>query len=451
MEKIGQFEIIKELGEGALAVVYKAKDPQLGRYVALKVLHPIFSKNKKNIERLRKEAQTLAKLNHSNVVRIYHLLEKDEILGIVNEYVDGNHLGDFLQTNKTIIPEIACKIICEILEALKHAHSRNIIHRDIKPENIIISSQGEVKLADFSIAKFLDQPDLTMTGHVVGSPFYLSPEQAKGEAVDSRSDLYSVGILFYKILTGKLPEIVHGKITPPSQFDEGIPTYLDKIILKSLNPDPFSRHQSAQDLKLDIEKNLGQDFETFNFIDIKAYFKNPQKYTSEMKKMISGELFKKGLENFKEKKFHQSSSLWNRALVYNPLNKDVQNHLDSFFYKKKHSFFYKKGVILSFAFGVILCGVYFLVKFSNNLPQGAPQTSTIQEVAPIHWAYLNVHKSNDIVFYINEKKIEVKKDTPLKLKPGVYQVRFQKKGFKDIQSKIELKPNETSNINIGSE
>ncbi|HWI57363.1 MAG TPA: serine/threonine-protein kinase, partial [Bacillota bacterium] len=204
-----QLEILECLGRGGMGVVYKARQPLLNRLVALKILAPEKEKDPQFAERFMREAQALARLNHPNIVTVYDFGETQGLYYLLMEFVDGMNLRQLLQ-NRKLVPEEALAIVPHICDALQYAHEQGIVHRDIKPENVLLDKQGRIKLADFGIAKILGQaaPEAARTAatEVVGTPYYMAPEQVeKPTKVDHRADIYSLGVVFYEMLTGELP------------------------------------------------------------------------------------------------------------------------------------------------------------------------------------------------------------------------------------------------------
>ncbi|MCC7377717.1 MAG: serine/threonine protein kinase [Verrucomicrobiales bacterium] len=248
-----QFEILECLGRGGMAVVYKARQPRLDRLVALKVLAPHRAKDPQFAERFQREAQALARLNHPAIVAVYEFGEANGLYYLVMEYVDGATLRDVLRQGR-VPPALALNLVPKICEALQFAHHEGVVHRDIKPENILLDRQGRVKIADFGIAKLFGAPSaalpLTEAKSVVGTPHYMAPEQVEHpQGVDHRADLYSLGVVFYELLTGELPL---GRFPPPSSRS-GIDPRLDAIVLRALEKEPTRRYQQASDIRTEVE------------------------------------------------------------------------------------------------------------------------------------------------------------------------------------------------------
>ncbi|MFF4256323.1 Stk1 family PASTA domain-containing Ser/Thr kinase [Streptomyces sp. NPDC001663] len=269
----GRYELGQVLGRGGMAEVYLAHDTRLGRQVAVKTLRADLARDPSFQARFRREAQSAASLNHPAIVAVYDTGE-DYIDGvsipyIVMEYVDGSTLRELLHSGRKLLPERTLEMTIGILQALEYSHRNGIVHRDIKPANVMLTRNGQVKVMDFGIARAMGDSGMTMTqtSAVIGTAQYLSPEQAKGEQVDARSDLYSTGCLLYELLTVRPPFVgdspvavayqhVREEPQPPSVFDPEITPEMDAIVLKALVKDPNYRYQSADEMRVDIEACL---------------------------------------------------------------------------------------------------------------------------------------------------------------------------------------------------
>ncbi|KAK1180741.1 Stk1 family PASTA domain-containing Ser/Thr kinase [Streptomyces sp. NBS 14/10] len=269
----GRYELGSVLGRGGMAEVYLAHDTRLGRTVAVKTLRVDLARDPSFQARFRREAQSAASLNHPAIVAVYDTGE-DYVDGvsipyIVMEYVDGSTLRELLHSGRKLLPERTLEMTVGILQALEYSHRNGIVHRDIKPANVMLTRNGQVKVMDFGIARAMGDAGMTMTqtAAVIGTAQYLSPEQAKGETVDARSDLYSTGCLLYELLTVRPPFIgdspvavayqhVREEPQPPSTFDPEITPEMDAIVLRALVKDPDYRYQSADEMRADIEAAL---------------------------------------------------------------------------------------------------------------------------------------------------------------------------------------------------
>ncbi len=246
-------EILELIGQGGMGVVYKARQKRLDRLVALKILSPKVSRDPAFAQRFVREAKTLARLNHPHIVAVYDFGQSDDLFYLLMEYVEGVNLHQLMAEQK-LSPKEALAIVPQICEALQYAHDMGVVHRDIKPGNILLDTAGHVKIADFGVAKLtgVTPVDVTLTasGVVMGTVHYMAPEQTEHpQQVDHRADIYSLGVVFYQLLTGELPL---GRFAPPSQKAQ-IDVRLDEVVLKTLEKEPQRRYQHARDVKTDVE------------------------------------------------------------------------------------------------------------------------------------------------------------------------------------------------------
>ncbi|WP_235952293.1 serine/threonine-protein kinase [Crateriforma spongiae] len=246
-------QVIELLGAGGMGAVYKAKQEGLDRVVALKILPAEFAHDAKFSLRFTREARTLAKLNHPNIVSVFEFGNVQDTFFFLMEFVDGPTLRDVVRAGG-LSPKHALEIIPHLCDALQYAHDNGVIHRDIKPENILLTHQGTVKIVDFGLSRLLDSPsqatDLTGTHQVMGTPRYMAPEQFEGtHQVDHRADIYSLGVVFYEMLTGELPM---GRFAAPSQ-KVAIDVRLDEVVLRTLEKEPSQRYQAASEIKSDLK------------------------------------------------------------------------------------------------------------------------------------------------------------------------------------------------------
>ena len=259
----GRYEVLKRVGSGGMADVYMAKDHKLNRNVAMKVLKSEYVEDEKFLKKFETEAQAVARLSHQNIVNIYDVGMEDGINYIVMELAEGITLKEYIRKKGYLSPKETVEISTQIASAISHAHKNHIIHRDIKPQNILVSDTGIIKVTDFGIAKATSSNTVTSTATAMGSVHYISPEQAKGRFCDEKSDIYSLGITMYEMVTGHVPfdhengvtiALMHlqNEITPPSQIRDGIPDSLEKIILKCTMKKPEERYQTADDLIADL-------------------------------------------------------------------------------------------------------------------------------------------------------------------------------------------------------
>ena len=260
----GRYRIQRKLGAGGMADVYLAEDQELGRRVAIKILNGRHANDDQFIERFRREAKNAAALNHPNIVSIYDRGEAEDTYYIAMEFLDGRTLKELIVGRGAAPINVAIEYARQILSALRFAHRHGIVHRDIKPHNVLVDGEGRVKVTDFGIAR-AGTSQMTETGSIVGTAQYLSPEQAKGGEVDPRSDLYSLGVVLYELLTGKTPfdgetpvEIAMKHLSttpqPPSKLRPDVPRELDMVVMRALAKNPDERYQSADEMEGDLER-----------------------------------------------------------------------------------------------------------------------------------------------------------------------------------------------------
>ena len=262
------YRVTKLLGEGGMGNVYLAEHQKLGRQVAIKMLHGRLSRNAALRERFKNEASTLAHLQHPNIVALYDYIENEDGLFLVMEYVDGRGLDEYINTVSGPIPqERAVTMFSQILDGFQYAHDQQVVHRDIKPSNVLVNKQGIPKIMDFGIAKILSaDKSLTKTGMQMGTVLYMSPEQVKGEKVDHRSDIYSLGITLFQMVTGQCPysrdstefevynQIVNKPLPSPRQVYPGVSKRIERVICRATNKKPSKRFEDCSEFKLVLTK-----------------------------------------------------------------------------------------------------------------------------------------------------------------------------------------------------
>ncbi|MGO9909162.1 MAG: protein kinase domain-containing protein, partial [Solirubrobacteraceae bacterium] len=262
-----RYRIVSRLGAGGMADVFLAEDEQLGRKVALKLLYQRFAEDPGFVERFRREAQSAAGLQHPNVVSVYDRGSYDGTYYIAMEYLPGRSLKQLIRAEAPLDPIRAIDITLQILRAARFAHRRGVIHRDLKPHNVIVDDQDNAKVTDFGIAR-AGASDMTETGSIMGTAQYLSPEQAQGFAVSDASDLYSVGVILYELLTGAVPfegesavaiafKQVSAAPRPPSELNPAIPPSLDAVVMRALAKDPAHRYANADELIEALQRERG--------------------------------------------------------------------------------------------------------------------------------------------------------------------------------------------------
>ncbi|GAB5604758.1 serine/threonine-protein kinase [Sideroxyarcus sp. TK5] len=265
ISQLGRYEVISELGQGAMGVVYKARDPLIDREVAIKTINlSLALEEREEYEaRFYQEAKAAGRLSHPNIVTIYDVGRTGDIAYIAMEYLHGRELRDVLNENKTLPVQQVLDVIIQVAQGLSYAHEHEIVHRDVKPSNVMIIRDGHVKITDFGIARMASAAVRTQTGMVLGSPKYMSPEQVLGKLTDQRSDIFSLGVMLYEMLTGQVPFIgenvnaimyqtLNAIPAPPSNANPAVPEMLNYIVAKALAKDLDARYQNANELVNDL-------------------------------------------------------------------------------------------------------------------------------------------------------------------------------------------------------
>ena len=260
----GRYELLEKIGDGGMAVVYKGKDKLLNRFIAVKILRPEFTKDATFVENFKRESQAAAGLSHPNIVGVYDVGREGNINYIVMELIEGDTLNKIIEREAPMDYRKVIDISKQVASALRVAHKNKIIHRDVKPHNIMITNDGVVKLADFGIARAVNDATLSTGSKIVGSVHYFSPEQARGNYVDERSDIYSLGIVMYEMLTGKVPfdgdnpvtvalKHINEEITPPRELEPGIPPALERCVMKATSKYQTNRYANADELIQELD------------------------------------------------------------------------------------------------------------------------------------------------------------------------------------------------------
>ena len=337
-EKIGNYKLLEQIGEGGMATIYRASHEVLKRDVALKKMK---KPSRESISRFKHEAQMSAKLNHENIVSVYDFIQEGRSFYLVLEYIDGIDVRNVLEIDSPIPHMQAVRIVHEVAMGLEYAHFKKIIHRDIKPSNILLSKDGDIKIIDFGVAKAESTSQMTTTGIIVGTPSYMSPEYANGEELTPQSDVYSLGVLIFELLTGFKPfvaptnnelliAITKGKYRKPRKYNREIPFRLQRIVSKAMHVNPRKRYKSMADFIRALSRYLKNEPQSNIKRELQLYF---------------GEVSEKN----RQKKY-QTSFLTGDS--------DLQLGLS----RKK----WKKVLISTFAVLVLVFGSYFSYKFLKN-------------------------------------------------------------------------------------
>ncbi|NDJ84393.1 MAG: protein kinase [Chloroflexi bacterium] len=276
--KFGKYQLVERLGRGGMADVYKAYQPGLNRFVAIKLMHGHLADSADFVERFKREAQSVGQLRHPHIVQVIDFDVEDDVYYMVMEFIKGNTLKSYIEQRGALRPEEALRITENLADALSYAHENNMIHRDIKPANVMFTTEAytHAVLTDFGIARILGEAGLTVSGTMIGTPAYMCPEAGRGESVDSRGDIYSLGIVLFEMLTGRVPfdadtpfavvmKHVNEPLPPLSQVRPGLPDSIERLLLKALAKDPDERFQTAEEFKQaiqDVRSNLRSQLPT---------------------------------------------------------------------------------------------------------------------------------------------------------------------------------------------
>jgi tRNA A-37 threonylcarbamoyl transferase component Bud32 len=334
-----RYTLIEEVGQGGMAVVYRAQDETLKREVAIKILHQHLAGEPESKARLEREAQAVAKLRHANILEIFDYSGLGSASSyIVTEFIDGQTLKQYLNGRPLGFSEVAALIAVEVCHALAHAHSLGVIHRDVKPENVMIRKDGLIKLMDFGIAQVLDFQRMTVTGQLLGSPAYMAPEIIEGKPLDFRTDVFSVGIMLYLLATAELPfagrnphevlrRIAEGRFADPRTVGRGVDQVLSRIITRALAHRPDDRYPDVTPMCDDLIGYLTEAGLTDVRGELRAYFADPGAYDKALPKRLAAALTESAQTQLGAGRRTKAMELWNRVLAFDPDNATVTTAL----------------------------------------------------------------------------------------------------------------------------
>lgn len=337
---IDKYQILEEVGQGGMSVVYKGLDMSLNREVAVKVLHRHLASQEEARQRFQREAHAVAKLRHENILEIFDYSGRESAESwIVTEFIRGRTLRGFIAEHALAFPEIAAMLTVEVCRALAHAHSLGVLHRDVKPENIMIRDDGVLKLTDFGIAQIVDSQRMTVTGQLLGSPAYMSPEHVEGRPLDFRTDVFSTGILLYQLSTSELPfkgrnpheilkRIAECKFLDARVVNPLVSDRLNRIIMKALARNPDDRYPTVGPLLDDLLRFLSEVELGDPRTELRNYFAKPVSYEQALRQRLIAALTKRGRVEFESKHTAVALELWNRVLTIDPANEDVLGLID---------------------------------------------------------------------------------------------------------------------------
>ena len=412
----GRYEIQEIVGVGGMSVVYKAYDNVDDRVVAVKILKDEFLTNDDFVRRFKNESKAIALLSHPNIVKVYDVSFGEKLQYIVMEYVDGITLKEYIQKQGAITWNDALFFTTQILKALQHAHDKGIVHRDIKPQNIILLPNGNIKVADFGIARFSRSETRTLTDTAIGSVHYISPEQAKGEFTDEKADIYSVGVVLYEMLAGKVPFEAESAVSVAlmqlqnnakrlTEINPDIPLGLEQICIHAMEKDPKDRYQSATEMLLDVEEVINNPKTVFDyscFVD-----KSPTKYISDTDKITAE----------------------NPVINEKPIEKAVDSDEDEVeYYDPDH----KKKVISAVLIGIIILVTAAVLLVMAITGSFKTSTNTLDNFVGFSYDELISSNKYDYEFVLEQKKTDA-------VEPGIVVDQSPEAGSKVISgSQVKL-------------
>ncbi|MBU3114078.1 Stk1 family PASTA domain-containing Ser/Thr kinase [Clostridium lacusfryxellense] len=369
---LNRYELLEKIGEGGMGVVYKAKCHLLNRFVAVKILKAELSDDEDFVMRFKREATSIAKLSHPNIVNIHDVGSENNINFIIMEYINGKTLKQIIKEDGRLSPQKTLDIVLQVAKALECAHSNNIIHRDIKPDNIMITQDMMVKIMDFGIAKVMDSSTITISNKVMGTVHYFSPEQAKGKLVDCRTDIYSLGIVMYEMVTGKVPYNAESSITiammhiqetaiPPKKIITDIPENINQVILKAMEKEPIKRYQTANEMVkilMSIKENPNYKIGVNNNID---------NATRLMDTVISSDI-RDDLTTIMSPTSGEDETMINNDIEVQPLKRKISK---------------KKKVMILMASIILVMFVAGLGKFISKDETAKTPTSAVKTTVPV--------------------------------------------------------------------
>ncbi|MFH1434192.1 MAG: protein kinase [Pseudomonadota bacterium] len=367
-DRIGKYTIIELIGHGGMASVYRGQDEDLERAVAIKVLHPHLEDRQEAKERFRREAKAIAKISHPNIVEIYDYSGEDAKQSyIVTQLVSGGNLSSLRESVGQFPIEAAACMAVQVADGLRFAHTCGVVHRDIKPENLLCDKDGTVKIADFGIAHLADAHDMTVTGQILGSPYYMSPEQVLGNHLDEKSDIYSFGSLLFWLATGKLAfdggnphavlrNIVEKEIDDPQRLHPAMGKRLSRIIQRCLKKEPEERYPSLVPIVAELTEYL--DLSAVDDIhgEIKAFTDCPDEYRKKRQRKSIATWSERALKLEQTGKIQEAMDLYNRVLALDPDDEQVLGRLKKVrsAQSRRRAVRWSAGVILFFSFLVVI-------------------------------------------------------------------------------------------------
>lgn len=470
--RIRNFEIKELIATGGMAAIYKAVQTTLDRVVAVKILHGHLAQDKDFIIRFEREAKAAANLQHENIVNIIDFGQEQEVYFIAMEYVDGKSLKDLLNQVKFIPQEIALVITLEIAKGLGYAHQKGIVHRDMKPANILIGYDGSVKIADFGLAQAQDLTSVTVTGSIVGTPAYMSPEQAAGKRVDSRSDIFSLGVMVYEMLTGTKPfkgenysAVIHEILTmappKPAEANPLVSNDISAIIEKMLEKDPDQRYQNVEELSEDIKIQIRRTHVEITRKEIGEFVRSAEGYMDNLIQKRKERHFERGIYfmNLGYDRIDDAIGEFEKVLILDPNHTKAKGYLDELKRKRekfspekkpvKKESVKKSKIPVPLVLGSLIALAIILIITFNVLP-GKKTVETPGKILR-GVVFINSTPPGASIFLDGN---HINKFTPAiveSLNSGEHWIELRKEGYVSAIESLKIKGNDTVNININLE
>ncbi|OGQ33756.1 MAG: hypothetical protein A3F16_00335 [Deltaproteobacteria bacterium RIFCSPHIGHO2_12_FULL_43_9] len=489
MEQLGNYELLSGLGNGATSEVFLAKDLRNGRKIALKRLHPQLI-NSKSLKRLVDESSLISRLKHNSIVEVLEVDSSENSAYLAMEYVSGGTLTEFIKGGEILYPEIAAILMLEILEGVEHAHRNGVIHRDLKPDNIMLTHEGNVKIADFGLAKIIDRERLTQTGAIIGSPTYMSPEQALGHQLDEKSDLFSLGVILYELTTGKLPfaaenphavirKIIEVDPPRPDSLNPKINRELSQIILQALSKKKEDRQEGVWEFVFQLKSYLNQFgllTERFRFSN---FVKDKNGYLFDLSKTLCDNLLHKAKSSLDSRDSFQFLVFIDHLLGIAPEHKEALELLKNFNTQSRRGFLkpVKIGVSVILLILVLSAVAWQLFLYKNpkemdkplfidtkaeatqvkqrvskpdNIPvmtKEIPKKVETPVITKPQFGFLRLNVDDDVQVEIDGILYNWRERGDARLSPGSYKLILRKPGFPPLNSTIRIKDGETAVIN----